>query len=86
MALKDSHPDKAVDIWKSLAEEEIARTKVKAYQAAAIYLRKIHTVMKKQGQEKEWQGYLRELRQANARKPRLVEILDSLAGKRIVDE
>lgn len=85
MALKDSHPDKAVDIWKSLAEEEIARTKVKAYQAAAIYLRKIHTVMKKRRQEKAWQGYLRELRQANARKPRLVEILDSLAGKRIVD-
>jgi uncharacterized Zn finger protein len=86
MALKDNYPDKAVDIWKSLAEEEIAQTKVKAYQAAAIYLRKIHMVMKKQGQEKEWHGYLRELRQANARKPRCVEILDSLAGKRIVDE
>jgi uncharacterized Zn finger protein len=86
IALKDSHPDKAVHIWKRLAEEEIARTKVKAYHTAATYLRKIHAVMKKRGKEKGWQGYLRELRQANARKPRLVEILDSLAGKRIVDE
>lgn len=68
-------------IWKKLAEEEIAQTKVKAYYTAATYLRKIHTVMKKE----EWQAYLRELREANARKPRLVEILGSLSGKRIVD-
>ncbi len=85
VAVKDSHPDKAVDIWKRLAEEEIALTKVKAYRSAAIHLRKIHTVMKKRRKENAWREYIRELRRANARKPRLVEILDGLTGKRIVD-
>jgi uncharacterized Zn finger protein len=85
VALKDSHPDKAIDIWKQLAEREIGLTKVKAYRSAAIHLRKIHDVMKKRREEKEWRDYIRELRQANARKPRLVEILDGLTGMKIVD-
>jgi uncharacterized Zn finger protein len=85
VALKDSHPDKAIDIWKQLAEREIGLTKVKAYRSAAIHLRKIHDVMKKRREEKEWRDYIRELGQANARKPRLVEILDGLTGMKIVD-
>ncbi|MBW2027982.1 MAG: SWIM zinc finger domain-containing protein [Deltaproteobacteria bacterium] len=85
-ALKKAYPDKAVEIWKGLAESEIAETKVKAYHEAAKYLRKIHAVMKKSGREKDWQDYLKGLRRANARKPRLIEILNGLSGKRIIDD
>jgi uncharacterized Zn finger protein len=72
-------------MWKKIAEGQIAVTQVKAYETAASYLRKIQRVLKKLHKEQEWTTYLAELRQANARKPRLVEILDGLAGRRIIE-
>ncbi len=84
-AVVDRYPDRALGIWKKLAEAEIALAKPRAYGAAAGYLRKAHRMLKKLGKEKEWQGYLAQLREANARKRRLLEILDSLAGGRIME-
>ena len=84
-AVVDLYPDRALGIWKKLAETEIAFAKPRAYEAAAGYLRKAHRVLKKLGREKEWQGYLAQLREANVRKRRLLEILDSLIGGRIVE-
>ncbi|NGZ11362.1 MAG: SWIM zinc finger domain-containing protein [Nitrospira sp. LK70] len=79
------YPERAVAIWKQLAEAQIALTKPKAYEAAAAYLRKVGGVLKQQGKEQDWQGYLAALRLAHERKRRLVETLDILAGRRIVD-
>ena len=84
-AVADRYPDRAVGIWKKLAEAQIALAKPKAYGAAAGYLRKVHRVLKKLGREEEWQGYLAQLREAHVRKRRLLEILDSLTGGRIVE-
>jgi uncharacterized Zn finger protein len=81
----DAYPDRAIAIWKKIAEGQIAVTQVKAYETAAGYLRKVHRTLKKLRKEQEWKEYLAALRQANARKPRLVEILDGLAGRRIID-
>jgi uncharacterized Zn finger protein len=39
----------------------------------------------KLGRAREWQSYLTDLRQANTRKRRLLELLDDLDGRRIVD-
>ena len=80
-----TYPDRAVAIWKQLAEEQIALTKPKAYEEAARYLRKVHRNLKQLGKEQDWQGYLTALRQANERKRRLVQILDTLAGRRIIE-
>ncbi|MDF0676785.1 MAG: SWIM zinc finger family protein [Nitrospira sp.] len=79
------YPERAVVIWKQLAEEQIALTKPKAYEAAADYLRKVGRVLKQQGKEQDWQGYLTALRRVHERKRRLVETLDILSGRRIVD-
>jgi uncharacterized Zn finger protein len=84
-AVVAKYPERAVAIWKQLAEEQIALTKSKAYDAATGYLRKVGRVLKQQGKGQEWQEYLAALRQANERKRRLVEMLDILAGRRIVD-
>lgn len=84
-ALAGQYPDRAVSIWKSLAESQIALTKPKAYTVAAGYLRKVRSLLKKMGKEKEWRHYLKKLRQANARKIRLMEILDTLEGRPIID-
>ncbi len=83
-AVADAHPDRAVAIWKELAEGQIAQTQTKAYEVAAGHLRKIRLVLQKLDREKEWESYLAEVRQTNARKRRLLEILDGLQGRRIL--
>ena len=80
-----TYPDRAVAIWKQLAEKQIALTKPKAYEEAAGYLRKVHRALKQLGKEQDWQGYLAALRRDNERKRRLVQILDTLAGRRIIE-
>jgi uncharacterized Zn finger protein len=84
VALVDHYPERALAIWKRLAEKEIAQSKPKAYVVAAGYLRKVQRTLKNLGKEKEWQSYLAELRRTNARKTRLLEILDTLSGRRII--
>lgn len=84
-AIADTYPDRAVAIWKDTVEVQLKHAEVRAYETAAIYLRKIRSTLKKQGQEQEWKKYLATLRQANLRRPRLVEILDGLEGRPIVE-
>ncbi|MDH4079900.1 MAG: SWIM zinc finger family protein [Nitrospira sp.] len=84
-AVVAKYPERAVAIWKQLAEAQIALTNPKAYDVAAGYLRKVGRVLKQQGKGQEWQEYLAALRQANERKRRFVETLDTLTGRRIVD-
>jgi uncharacterized Zn finger protein len=86
VALATDYPDKAVDIWKRLSENLIAQVKPKAYEKAVVYLRKIQRVLKEQQKEKEWQKHIIILRQKHARKTRLLEILNGLDAKPILDE
>jgi uncharacterized Zn finger protein len=79
-AVAGHYPDRAIDIWKSIAERQIALTKPKAYEAAAVYLRKVQGLQKKLKREGEWKDYLLKLRQANVRKKKLIEILIRLEG------
>jgi len=84
-AVVDAYPDRAITIWKQFVEAQLKHAEVRAYETAATYLRKVHSAYKKHGQEQEWKDYVATLRQANLRRPRLVQILDSLTGKPIVE-
>ena len=84
-AVAGTYPERALAIWKQLAEAQIALTKPKAYEAADGYLRKVHRVLKKLGKEQDWQNYLAALRRTNERKRLLVRMLDTLAGRRIIE-
>ncbi len=77
-AVKSTHPDEALAIWKRVAEWEIARVKPEAYKVAAPYLKKTHALYRKQKRADEWNNYLSALRQQHKAKRRLIEILDSL--------
>ena len=77
-AVKSTHPDEALAIWKRVAEWEIARVKPVAYKAAAPYLKKIRALYRKQKRPGEWNTYLTALRRQHKAKRRLIEILDSL--------
>jgi uncharacterized Zn finger protein len=77
-AVKSTHPDEALAIWKRVAEWEIARVKPAAYKVAAPYLKKIRALYRKQKRTGEWNTYLTALRRQHKAKRRLIEILDSL--------
>jgi len=84
VAVADSYPDRAIAIWKKIAEKQISLTQPKYYEVAARYLRKVNRLLTKIGMEKDWQSYVSELRIVNAKKKRFVEVLDKLTGRPIV--
>jgi uncharacterized Zn finger protein len=77
-AVKSTHPDEALAIWKRRAEWEIDRVKPAAYKVAAPYLKKIRVLYRNQKRADEWNNYLLDLRQQHKAKRRLIEILDAL--------
>jgi uncharacterized Zn finger protein len=83
-AVTEQYPDRALAIWKGLAEKEIALTKPRAYETAAGYIRKVRTLLKKLKRESEWQAYLLQLRQANLKKRSFIEILNHLESRPII--
>jgi uncharacterized Zn finger protein len=83
-AVTEHYPDRALAIWKGLAEKEIALTKPRAYETAAGYLRKVRTLLKELKRENEWQAYLLQLRQANIKKRSFIEILNRLESRPII--
>jgi uncharacterized Zn finger protein len=85
-AVKEKYPERSIGIWKKTAENHIDRTSPKEYAVALGYLNRISRVMKKIGKDKEFKNYIASIREQNKRKIRLVEMLDGLSGKRIIDE
>ena len=83
--IEDAYPDRSVAIWKGLAENQIALTKPAAYSVAAGYLKKIRELLVRLHRGEEWTRYVAGLRQTNARKPRFIETLARLEGRKIID-
>jgi uncharacterized Zn finger protein len=84
-AVKEKYPGRSIAIWKTAAESHANQTGSNAYSAALNYLRRIQKVMNAGGRAGEFNAYVEQIRETNRRKPRLVEMLQTLSGKRIVD-
>ncbi|GBC62404.1 hypothetical protein DENIS_3376 [Desulfonema ishimotonii] len=84
-AVAEKYPDRAIDIWKKAAEAHIAQVNTGAYQSAAKYLRKIRETLVSQKREEEWTSYLTNIRETHRRKRKLLQILDRLEKRRIMD-
>ena len=84
-AVSSDYPDRAVAIWKAFGEGFIRHTQPSAYAQAGIYLAKVRRTLDKTGRSSEWQSYLAALRAANHRKKRLMEVLDRLDDKPIIE-
>jgi uncharacterized Zn finger protein len=84
-AVADAHPDRALAIYRKIIEGDIARTSPSAYEAALPYLRKVRALLQKLNRHAEWARYLAELREKHRRKTRLMEVLDRLDARPIVD-
>ena len=81
-AIKSAHPERAIAIWKEIAEGQIARVQTSGYEEAAPYLRKIKNALTRAGRKQEWEVYLASLREENKRRPRCLEVLGRLEGGR----
>lgn len=82
-AIAQAYPERAVAIWKRLAEGFIAQTKAGAYGEAVTYLKKVKKALTGLGKEAEWTAYLTQLTEAHKRKSRLIQMLNVLSGKTI---
>ncbi|MBU0675191.1 MAG: SWIM zinc finger family protein [Proteobacteria bacterium] len=80
-----THPDTALAIWKRIAVGKINLVKPAAYEEAAVYLRKMEAVYRKTKRTDEWRELITFLRTTHKAKRRLMEVLDSLESKRIID-
>ena len=69
-----------------MQKDLISETKVSSYEAASVYIRKIKETLEAIGKKEEWEAYLREIREVNRRKRKLLEILDMLGEDRIISE
>ncbi len=84
-AVKGTHPDVSLEIWRKCAEREIGYVKPAAYQVAGRYLAEMRSVYERTNRSEEWAAYILELRTTHKRKTRLMEVLDSLQRKRIIE-
>ena len=83
-AIQSYAPDRAVSMWKKMAESHIAQVNPKAYQEAVKYLRKVDKVMSEQNRQKEWETYILLLKKEHVRKIRLIEMMDKAQARPIV--
>src|SRR5262249_48597843 len=84
-AVAEKHPDRALEIYRDLAEGQIARPSPSAYEEAARPLRKTKALLRRLNRAAEWTQYLAKLREENRRKRRLMEVLDRLEGRPIIE-
>ncbi len=81
-AIADSHPEEAIAVWKDLIAAETATANQAGYQTAGAHLRKIKRVAARLGKETEFQAYLESLYLQNKRRPRMLDVLNALSGRR----
>lgn len=84
-AVQKTHPEISIALWKQLAENQIKLVKPAAYQVALRYFREMQKVYARTGREDEWLKYVSSIRSAHKPKRKLMEILDAMEGKRIID-
>lgn len=83
-AVTNAHPEIALGIWQGIVDSLIGQVKPKAYEEAAIYLRRRDGVYRRTQRLAEWQELLASLRKKHKAKHRLVGVLDSLSEKKKV--
>ena len=71
-----------MQIWKNIADRLIGQVKPKAYQDAAVYLRRMRKVYGETGRLDDWKALIMRLRTEHKAKRRLQEVLDGLEKNR----
>jgi uncharacterized Zn finger protein len=83
-AVEGTHPDRAIEIYMSLANAVAAKTDPKTYPEVGRYLKRVKSLLKESAREKDWPSIIGDFRTENRRKRRLMEVLDGIEGRPIV--
>lgn len=84
-AVAGSHPEVALKIWRGIVDALIRQVKPKAYASAAVYLRRMEKVYRRNNRVADWQALLIDLRKTHKAKRRLMGELDNLSGRKLVE-
>jgi uncharacterized Zn finger protein len=82
-AIEESFPDRALEIWRHLAETEIAHANPKSYELGVSYLQHVKRVMLKQDRRTEWNSYLQEIQLTHKRRPRFLSELGRITDDKL---
>ena len=83
-AVADSHPERAIAIYREALDAQLPHAQPSAYEAAAGYLRKLRPLYKAVGRPEEWETLLSSIRESYRNRPRFMEQLDRLDNRPIV--
>jgi uncharacterized Zn finger protein len=84
-AVAETHPERAIELYRQIAEAYVAQTKPSAYESALPYFRKLRALLVRTGRAAEWDRYETELREKHRRKTSFMAVLDRVVTKRIID-
>lgn len=76
-----SHPNRAIDIWKRLANAHTDPMRSQQYDVAVRYLAQIRDALEGAGRIKEWLKVLEEFRQKHRSKSKLLRLVDDMVNR-----
>jgi uncharacterized Zn finger protein len=85
-AVAESHPDRALEIYRQRVDDHLQRAHVPAYEAVAAYLRKMRPILQALHREAEWSQAIADIRLRYRNRPRFMEILDKLGFRPILHQ
>lgn len=80
----ESHPERALEIYRDRVDENLKRAEVSAYETVAAYLKKMRPILKSLDRGWEWNELVAEIRGNYRNRPRFMEILDRLEARPIL--
>jgi uncharacterized Zn finger protein len=83
--IREIRPNESIAIWKFLAEKSIGHANKNGYSDALPLLKRARDLLLKNGKNKEWEAYYQDLKLRNKNRPRCIEELAKLSGKKIVE-
>jgi uncharacterized Zn finger protein len=85
-AVKESHPERSLAIYRQRVDDHLPHASTSAYEAVAGYLRKMQPIFQGLHRNREWDGLLADIRLRCKNRPKLMEILDKLDPRPIVEQ
>ena len=83
-AVVRSHPKRALEVYERAVESLLPSADHRAYERIGTYLRKMRPVFKAIGREDDWHNRINSLREEYRRRPRFIDVLDTLDSHTIL--
>lgn len=83
-AVADTHPERALEIYKAALDAQLPHAQVSAYESATSLLRKLRPIHEALGRPDEWAELVASIRERYRNRPRFMELLDRIDGRTIV--